>query len=263
MKKAILILVTLMMATMIATSVTAATVTISGPAQVWDSPLRGDWTNANIGQNGGDRQWRLLTGASGRHNLMKFDLSGIPVGATINSAVMGIYIRRYGNPGDTTGYQISRLQEGMSWVEGTNAYADPAFAGDVTWNSRVQGSALWQVAGATGAADIDLNTSISWDFAGNAAEGFVNFNLKGFVQDWVSNSWENNGILFWGGSGGDDGNNYNWAYLSEASGTTEMTRVPYLMVDYTPAVVTPEPSSLAALGMFGLGALGFIKRRSA
>ena len=259
MKKATVILLALVMAAMIATSAGAATVTISGPSQVQDAALRSDNPDTNMGQNGDDKSWRLFpdTNTVDRHNLMRFDLSGL-AGATINSATMGIYVRAQYSPAPVTGYQISRLQAGKSWVEGTNAWQEPAYAGDVTWNSQAHGSTLWATAGATGAADIDLATSISWDCS--SADGYLTFDLGTFVQDWVDGSWENNGILFWGGSAGwIDAGAYFWGYSSESAQTG---RVPYLTIDYTEAPV-PEPSSLLAFAIFGVAGLGFMRRRRA
>lgn len=256
MKHLTIILFALMMATVIATSASADTVTISGPSQVQDAALRSDGVDVNMGQNGDDRSWRMFpdTNAIKRHNLMRFDLSGL-AGMQINSATMGIYIRNYNTPADVTGYQISRLKAGKSWIEGTNSWQNPAYAGDVTWNSQAHDSILWATPGATGAADIDLATSISWNLTADTIGQYVTFDLTAFVREWANGSWENNGILFWGGSAPyDDPGAYYWGYSSESAATD---RVPYLFVDYT----VPEPSSLVALAGFGLAGLGFVRRR--
>jgi hypothetical protein len=214
-------------------------VTISGPSQVWDAALRSDNPDANLGQNGDDKVTRMFVDANGwgvqRHWLVKFDLSAIPAGSIINSATYGIYVRR--NSGLTiqtvNGYQISRLQAGKGWVEGSAGWSDPALAGEVTWNSQAHGSILWATAGVTGAADIDLATSISWNLpGGNADPGWITFDLTSMVQDWFDGTWENNGLVHWGGTYENpvgDNQRYNWTYASEG----QADRVPYLIVDYS------------------------------
>jgi len=266
MRNVMFLLVSLVIAAVIATPACAVEVTIIGPAQVQDAALRSDNPNVNMGNNVGDKVTRMFPdvnwyGGIGRHWVVRFDLSAIPTDATIDSATYGIYVRRNGalTTQAVTGYQISRLQAGKSWVEGAGSWTDPANPGEVTWNSQAHGSALWATAGATGAADIDLATSISWDLAGgNVDPGWITFDLKTFVQAWASGA-ENNGLVHWGGAyAGYEGDSqrYNWTYDSDTN--TVPDRVPYLIVNYTPI---PEPSSLLALGAFGIAGLGFMRRR--
>jgi hypothetical protein len=260
MKKTMLILAMLVIAAMIAAPVSAAVATIGGPSMMTDASLRSDNPNVNMGQNVYDRSWRMFADSQSvqRHHLMGFDLSSIATPAAVQSATLSIYIRRYNNAGPVTDWKLSRLQNGKSWVEGTNDWQDPAYTGDVTWNSQAHNVSAWQTAGATGAQDIDLATTISWNWS--AADGvWATFDLTNWVQDWVNGSWQNNGILFWGGvtANSNNSNDYYWSYTSESA---EVNRLPYLTVNYT---VVPEPSSMVALGTLGLGALGFIRRRRA
>jgi hypothetical protein len=234
----------LLAGSMIATSASATVITISGPASVNDNVMRSDDPNANIGQNPNDKTTRMFpdvnfTGGVQRHWLVKFDLSSIPAGQTITNAKYGIYVRRNnGLTVDTiTGYKISRLKSGKSWLEGTNDFASPAFAGDSTWNSQAHGSTLWGAPGATGAADIDTGASqVSWDLpGGNTDPGFIEFDLTTMVQDWYSGAWQNNGLVHWGGTAANpvtDNQRYNWTYDSDTN--TVPARVPYLIVTYTP-----------------------------
>ncbi len=243
---------------MIAGAMHGEEVTISGPAQVQDAALRSDNPDANLGQNGADKVTRMFVDANGwgvqRHWLVKFDLSSIPPGSTINSATYGIYVRR--NSGLTiqtvNGYQISRLQPGKVWIEGTNDWQEPAFAGDVTWNSQAHGSTLWATAGATGAADIDLATSISWDLpGGNADPGWITIDLTNMVRDWFNGTWENNGLVHWGGTYENpvgDNQRYNWTYASEGPAD----RVPYLTVNYSRPGCSTGTAPVAPQSVTGL-----------
>lgn len=235
-------------------------VTISGPANVQDSILRADAADANLGQNATDRQWRMFsdTNAVQRHNLMKFALPADLAGATDITATVNIYVRRYGGTvADVTGYKISRLLPGKGWLEGTNDWSTPAVAGDVTWNSQAHGSTLWATPGATGAADIDQASTVSWNLAGGpndgSADGWVPaIDISALVQAWAGGA-ENNGMVWWGGSGGSDSSRYNWSYDSDTN--TQPSRAPFLTISYTP---TPEPASLILLV---LGAAPLLRRR--
>jgi hypothetical protein len=191
---------------------------------------------------------------SQRHNLVKFDLSGL-AGATITSATFGMYYS--GNGPTVNDYKISRLNAGKSWVEGVHSGAGVS-AGEVTWNSQASGGAAWATAGATGAADIDVSTTMTWSLASGSGEGYRQFDITNWVRDWVSGAWENNGFNMYGGVG--DGSTSYWLIGTSESGSTDVR--PYLTINYTPAPA-PEPGSLMALGTLGVAALGLMRRRRA
>ena len=201
-------------------------------------------------------------GKGERHMLVSFDLSFIPTGSTINSATFGEYYWGGDRP-DILGLKVSRLQSGKTWVEGTGdtAWQDVggfavALNGEPTYNERMYGSGGWEIAGGTGATDIDLLTTKTYDLTGG--DGFRTVNVTDFVNGWVNGGWANNGMLLWGG-GGTGTNSYWYESVSE-DGTVSLR--PYLTVDYTEAPV-PEPSSLLAFGAFGIAGLGLIRRRRA
>lgn len=200
------------------------------------------------------------SGKSQRHDLLWFDTSSIAPGATIASATLGVYLMRSSSSAPTvTGYQLSRVQGGNSWVEGTGVGSTTALAGEVTWNSRVQGSTAWQTAGATGASDIDLATSKTLGtVTPSQGSGYRTVDVTDFVQGWVNGTWTNTGMLLWGGTGDGTGG-YWWVGANE---NLNVGYRPYLTITYAPAPV-PEPSSLLALAGFGLAGLGLIKRRRA
>jgi hypothetical protein len=108
------------------------------------------------------------SGKGPRHNLIWFDLSGIPAGSTITSATFGQYVYNGGSAPTVTGYRLSRVRLGNDWIEGVhgdvgncgNGQGVGASANEPTWNQRKFGSNNWSTAGATNTAtDIDETTS--------------------------------------------------------------------------------------------------------
>jgi hypothetical protein len=185
--------------------------------------------NLNWGGSQGDVRLypdgAVPSGKSARHNLIWFDLSSIPASSTINSAIFGIYFK---NGGPTiTNYALSRVKPGNDWTEGihTGNGVDP---GEVTWNNRHYGGAAWQTPGATGTDDIDQATTIYYNKTGGVNE-YVTVDIKSFVQGWVSGTYENNGLLMWGGSASSTSS--YWQLVTKEE-TTNANR-PYLIVNYT------------------------------
>src|SRR5512138_812365 len=84
-----------------------------------------------------------------RRSLVKFDLSSIPAGATITSAVVKLTLVKVPSfgPVDST-FDLRRVNAG--WGEGTNVgnAGAPAAPGEATWNERQNGTAAWTAPGA-------------------------------------------------------------------------------------------------------------------
>lgn len=188
-----------------------------------------------------------------RHLLIMFDLSFIPTGSTINSAVFGQYYWYGTGRPDITDLKLSRLQPGTSWVEGRGDKLTTVSPWP-TWNQREYGVTNWGAAGAVGAGDIDLGTTKLYNLSGG--DGYRTVTVTDFVNGWVNGGWANNGMLLWGGV---DPANTGAGYWFEACSESTVSR-PYLMIDYTEAPI-PEPSSLLALAGFGMAGLGFMRRR--
>jgi hypothetical protein len=183
-----------------------------------------------------------------RHNQFWFDVSGIPAGATINSATFGVFFQRSGGPA-VTGFKLSRFKPGKGWVEGTSN-GTTALPGEPTWNSQKHQQTLWEVAGATGASDIDLGTTITFDKQGGISE-WKTFDVTSWVVDWV-NGVENNGMLIWGGVGDGVAGVY---WINRMSEYADVNLRPYLTVDYV-----PEPVSAILLAA---GSVLLLRRRRA
>ena len=227
-----------------ATSLTIQDQTPTGnDPRVRDANLRSDgWADGNLGPSWGsgmrqhpDVGWP--DGKGPRHTIIGFDVSSLNPAWTINSATFGVYFQRSGGPA-ITNFKLSRLQAGKDWIEGTSG-ASPALTGEVTWNSQKHGQVLWEVVGATGASDVDMATTISWNKQASVSE-WVTFDVKSWVQAWVNTSYQNNGMLIWGGQG-PGGTAYWMPIMSED--TAVPARRPYLTIDYT----IPEPMSALLL----------------
>ena len=186
-------------------AVRAATLDISIAAQgaayngmVRDAKLRGDGgggiEDANLGAGAGSGSVNriyanyLLDGTtpSGRLNtfLQWFDVSSIPAGSIINSATLTQnFSNQTANNRTFVGLKLSQVGPGKNWVEGVSQA--PATDGSVTWNSQVSGtpSTPWGTPGATGASDIVLATTQTFDLVGiDGTATTINRDITSWVQ---------------------------------------------------------------------------------
>src|SRR6185369_12497916 len=88
-------------------------------------------------------------GGGVRRGLFRFDLTGIPSGATITAVQLQLTLTRVpgASPVDST-FDVTRML--ASWGEGTNSgpAGSLAFTGDATWNARSVGTQNWTTPGA-------------------------------------------------------------------------------------------------------------------
>jgi hypothetical protein len=267
-------------------AVQAATLDISIAAQgaaygnmVADAKLRGDGgggiEDANLGAGSGSGSVNriyanfLLDGTtpSSRLNtfLQRFDVSSIPAGSIINSAILTEYFsNQTANNRTFVDLKLSQLRPGKNWVEGVSQ--NPATDGSVTWNNQVAGATLettipWVTAGATSASDIFLATTQTFDLVGvDGTATAINRDITPWVQDWVNTPANNTGMLWWGGNSADSasGNRYFMFGVKEdgAGPAGEAAfAAPTLLIDY---IVVPEPGATVLLAA---GLLTFIARR--
>ena len=129
--------------------------------------------------------------------LLRFDLSSIPPGSTINSAELQLNLQEALNGFPTVTLDVSRVT--TAWSEGT-----------VTWNSRPS----WICCEASAAVGFSIGTDYVWDVAT-------------LVDHWVNNptTYPNGGVALTGPSGG-----HQRAFASRDAGSNP----PRLVVDYTP-----------------------------
>lgn len=139
--------------------------------------------------------------------LLKFDLSSIPPGATINSAKLQLN-RTAAALSLAMNIGVQRVQ--ANWSEGT-----------VTWNTRPAISAT--VIDSVTVPDTPPDLTIEWD-------------VLSLVQGWRNNTFPNQGLALIHPT---TANNYRVFASSEAA--TATTR-PRLVIDYTLPTATPTPT---------------------
>ena len=131
-----------------------------------------------------------------RRGLLRFDLAGIPAGATITSATVQLTVVKVpaSNPVSST-FDLFRLL--ANWNEGTKSGNNgaPATAGEATWNARMQGTANWTAPGAKGDAVATASASTAVGSTQNAKSSWSGPGLVADVQLWVNNPSQNFGWL--------------------------------------------------------------------
>jgi hypothetical protein len=134
----------------------------------------------------------LTGGAAQSRNVLQFDVSSIPPGTTLVSAILRMRVTATAgataNPKVINAHSVTQ-----AWVEGTNAAGSGA-----TWNSRT-GAINWTTAGGTynpavvSGATEEAST-LSPPPAGFTT-GWITFNLTALVQEWVDGITANNGAI--------------------------------------------------------------------
>jgi hypothetical protein len=129
--------------------------------------------------------------------LIKFDISSLPSGSTINNAKLYVYlVGSWDYPGQTRTYTTYRIAS--NWSEST-----------ITWNNA---PSYAQAYGSTGV------THEAW--------GWYSFDVTNLVRAWYNGTYPNYGIMLRGPEW--SGSDSSWkAFSTEESGAP-----PYLVVDY-------------------------------
>jgi hypothetical protein len=187
-----------------------------------------------------------------RRTVIQFDLSSVPAGATIDSAVLRLTLSQANGTGS---YLVSLLRTLTNWAEGPADPADPeglgtdASAGDTTWIHRSYESTNWDAAGGDFAfspsaqSTVDpVFTNYTWSGSGMVAD----------VQSWLDDPAGNFGWFLIG----DEGVEGSALRFNSRTHPDAATR-PLLTVTYTVAPV-PEPATLT---MLALGGLALVQRR--
>lgn len=169
--------------------------------------------------------------------LFKFDLApAIAVGVRINAARLVLKVTK-NNPAATSAtYELRRVLK--DWGEGvkTGLNGQPASLGEATWNSRQAPAFAWSAPG--GAAPDDFSFVSS---AGLLVGGVGNYtfgptpDLAADVQQWLDHPESN----------------FGWILIAPDESTAPTARhfgsrqdalnAPALILDFTPAALTPSP----------------------
>jgi hypothetical protein len=153
------------------------------------------------------------------HSLLKFDLSGIPANATINSATLTLTIvTDYAdNASAVSIYRVKR-----NWIEAS------------TWN-KYDASNSWQTAGGTGANDYDSTVIATRSFSATLTAGSSRtFTLDTTeIKKLIDGTYTNYGFLLKTSSENNDA--YGWA----SSDNTTAAYRPLLEIDYSLPTNTP------------------------
>lgn len=187
--------------------------------------------------NAGAHAW-FDTGTDGlggvRRGLLRFDLSSVPVGATITSAVVRLTVVRVPSqlPVNST-FDLFRLN--AAWGEGNKAPGTNAGSGalagpgEATWNARLQGTATWTTPGAAGDAAVTASGSADVGAASGAVYAWSDAGVLSDVQAWAANPAQNFGWLL-----RSQAETSNRSVRGFASREDPDGRGPVLEVGYTP-----------------------------
>ena len=169
---------------------------------------------------------------------LQFDLSSIPAGVTVLSAVLELYKENGVTAGDVSVHRLT-----SNWTQGTGYGGTGTGA---SWNESMPGT-NWTTPG----GDFDIDT-VATTFIPTGWNKWYQWDIKTLVQSWVSGTYVNQGMILKGASPGT----LVSFYASEASGKIQ----PKLTVTYacecgvtcgTPSagnllLVVPNPSNLSA-----------------
>jgi len=153
--------------------------------------------------------------------LVRFDLSSIPAGSTINSAFLNLYGTGFMGAAQTgRPYNVLRVTE--SWVEGTANGATET--GSCDWFDREHGTLSWTNAGGTSSSEHFASASVP------PAPGLMTWTVTDIVKDWIEGGKANYGFMITDGGPGPPGGATDFA----SSETTAPDPKPLLEIDYSP-----------------------------
>ena len=129
-----------------------------------------------------------------RRGLVRFDVSGIPAGATVTSVVLRLTLDQVPFQGPVnSNFDLHRLL--ATWGEGNKASAGgsgglPATTGEATWNSRQHGMATWTSPGVLGDVAATASASTLVGSVRGATHSWSGSGLISDVEEWIANPSE-------------------------------------------------------------------------
>jgi len=181
-----------------------------------------------------------------RRFLVKFDLSSIPPGSTINTASIQLFITSHqGGFGWDVGRTYTANRVTTSWVEGTLNGVPPPPPG-ANWNT-VDGTTNWGTAGgdftSAGAASQTVHPYLPWPDS-------MIWDVTAIVKAWIEGGQPNYGFLIKDNAEDGAGTGTNFASRE----WTDPSLRPILTVDYTaaPPVTAPVGGEMLPVDAFRL-----------
>ncbi|MBI5871137.1 MAG: DNRLRE domain-containing protein [Actinobacteria bacterium] len=202
---------------------TARLVTIQpSPSQGEDTWIANAGATLNYGASTDLVVGNYNASSDNRRGLLRFDLSVIPVGSTVNAATMSLYQHAQE---DASTPQLGVYYATRSWTEGTGS--GTATADGATWNT-YDGLSNWSSAGG------DFNgTAQATAIAPDSTGAWLDFQITGLTQSWVSGSLANEGMFVKKSGENPAVRDFKTFYSSEYLGDPSLR--PKLTVEYVPA----------------------------
>ena len=133
-----------------------------------------------------------------RRGLIRFDLTVLPAGSTVTSAVLTLtVVQSPGFGGSAVDSTMDLFRVLAAWNEGAKTGNNGALAspGEATWNARMAGSANWTVPGAAADAAATSSAAALVGAPIGATYSWSGTGLVSDVQFWLDNPAANHGWL--------------------------------------------------------------------
>lgn len=192
-----------------------------------------------------------------RRALIKIDISSLPAGATLNSAILTLYCEAEATTTDRT---IGVHRALTQWFEGVKDAAAPDASQDgSTWNLRnANGSVAWGAAG--GQSGVDYTATATASVVITAPATAYDFNVLADVQAWHEASAVNHG---WFVINTQEMTSNTRKTIASSDNATAGNR-PKLVIDYTEAAADGGGARIIEIGgnfgveMFQTGGAGLV-----
>jgi hypothetical protein len=199
-----------------------------------DTCIYSVWTESNFGSFIASYLGKSRVGDW--RGLMHFNLSSIPAGSQITSAILYVRSTDCGET-DVIDDRFAAYTVRSAWTEGTGWYSGDVATSGTTWTN-------WNNGGVAG-TDYDATPLFSDAWTSRATAGFKVFTYTipaSTVSAWVNNSSANQGLIFIGTQEGAGIGECIGVFTREAAADIR----PYLVVEYNPATAAPVFSPAVA-----------------
>ncbi|WP_455279207.1 DNRLRE domain-containing protein [[Eubacterium] cellulosolvens] len=200
------------------------------------------------GNSGGDNNliagWASMGGPPVTTRvLLKFDLSTIPAGVTINEAHLSLTVNGYGGtPPWTETFTVYRVTR--NWVEGTTVFPGPGTTG-ATWNQPDKStSETWNSPGTGTPGDYTVDGASSLTFSNGV--GVRDWDVTAIVKAWIEDNQANHGfVIIYSRESQSEAS----VYFTSRNFASRPADWPVLRIDWK---APPEPENSAPVGGLSL-----------